>query len=219
MRTFPSRVLAIVDEETLGHDVIAKAAAAARGGLRWLCLRARRLDTRERIRLGRALIDACPGASLMVHGDPRAAEALDAFGVHLPSRADASSVGARSRGAGFLWGVSCHARSELERALAVGADYARLSPFFAPVSKAAGGPPLGPGGFAEAICGLSLPVLALGGMTPETLPAAAGVGAAGVAVLGALFLAEDVEAQASLYREAAARCWVEGATPRSSSLT
>ncbi|MEW6488362.1 MAG: hypothetical protein AB1578_10695, partial [Thermodesulfobacteriota bacterium] len=61
--------------------------------------------------------------------------------------------------------------------------------------------------FREAVQGLPLPVLALGGVTPERLAPAAAAGAAGAAVLGSLFQAPDLEAQAREYREAAQRAW------------
>ena len=212
MRTLPFRILAIVDEETLGEQLPAKAAAAARGGLRWFCLRSRRATTAERVRLGRAVLRACPGIFLSVHGDPEAAASLGTTGVHLPSQlGNLPDVVRGCEESGSFWGVSCHARDELEAAQAAGADYALLSPFRAPVSKPAGGPVLGADGLARATRGLTLPVLALGGVTPEALAEAARAGAAGAAVLGALFWAEDVEARAAQYRAAAARLWPDDA--------
>jgi len=140
MRTLPSRILAIADEETLGPDLVDRAAAAVRGGLHWICLRARRADTQERVRLGQELLQACPGLFLTVHGDREAAEVLGAPGLHLPSRGPHLAA---PRGDGgtreVLWGMSCPSREELAAAEQAGADYALLSPFRAPLSKVAGG--------------------------------------------------------------------------------
>lgn len=206
MRPLPFPILALADEEVFGPALADLAAAAVRAGLPWVCLRARRSATPERLRLGRALGERCPGAFLSVHGDPGACAALGAPGLHLPSRPPGLAA-LRRELPGVLLGVSCHTRGDLEEAAAAGADYALLSPLFAPVSKPAGGPVLGPAGFREAVGGLCLPVLALGGVTPERLAVAAAAGAAGAAVLGSLFQAPDLEAQARAYREAAQRAW------------
>jgi len=206
MPSLPFPILAIADEETLGPDFAARAAAAVRAGLGWVCLRARRSGTGARVRLGRELMRECPGVFLTVHGDPEARAALGAPGLHLPSRGFDPAV-LRWAHPGVLLGVSCHTRAEVAAAAVAGADYALLSPFLAPVSKAPGGPVLGVEGFREAIRGIPLPVLALGGVVPEELKAAAGAGAAGAAVLGSLFLAPDVEARAEQYRREAAGLW------------
>lgn len=206
MRPLPFPILALADEEALGPALVDRAAAAVRAGLPWVCLRARASATPERIRLGRALGERCPGAFLTVHGDAGARAALGAPGLHLPSR-PAGLAALRRELPGVLLGVSCHTRGDLEEAAAAGADYAVLSPLFAPVSKPAGGPVLGPEGFREAVRGLPVPVLALGGVTPERLAAAAAAGAAGAAVLGALFQAPDPAARARAYRAAARGAW------------
>ncbi len=206
MHHLPSPVLALVDQETLGSRLVEAAAAAFAGGLAWLCLRARYADAEERTRLVLALREACPAAAISVHGDPGVCRALEVPGLHLPSRFD-DVGGVRRAFPGTILGVSCHGGAELEAAERAGADYALLSPFFAPTSKGASSPVLGPEGFRVALRGRTVPVLALGGLTPERLALAAGAGAAGAAVLGGLFLVPDVTSRAREYREAALRAW------------
>ncbi len=213
MRSLPFPILAVADEETLGPDLVARAAAAAGAGLLWVCLRARRLGTRERIRLGRTVQERCPGVFLSVHGDPEARAALGAPGLHLPSRGG-DLPGLRRALPEVLLGISCHSREEVEAATEAGADYALLSPVFAPVSKEPGGPLLGPEGFREAIRGIPLPVLALGGVVPEALAAVARAGAAGAAVLGSLFLSPDVGVRARAYCREAVGSWPSSAPGR-----
>lgn len=203
MPSIPSPVVAIADLEILAETVVDQAQAAVRGGLVWLCLRARRADTAERVRLGRPLVHR-PGTFLTVHGDPEACRALGAPGLHLPSQGF-DLAAARRRFPDRLLGISCHRRDELEAAVRAGADYAFLSPLFRPASKALRGGALGVDGFRRLAEGVGMPVLALGGVTPDRLAEAANAGASGVAVLGALFLAPDVESQARRYREEAER--------------
>ena len=206
MHPLPFRVLALVDQETLGSRLLEAAAAAVAGGLTWLCLRARYADAEERTRLVLALREACPDAGLSLHGDPGVCRALGVPGLHLPSNfRDVKGVRRALRSA--VLGISCHSAGELEAAERAGADYALLSPFFSPASKEAASPVLGPEGFRAALRGRTIPVLALGGLTPERLGVAAGAGAAGAAVLGGLFLVSDVACRARAYRESAARAW------------
>jgi thiamine-phosphate pyrophosphorylase len=206
MHPLPFQVLALVDQETLGSRLVEAAAAAVAGGLTWLCLRARYADAEERTRLVLALREACPDAVLSVHGDPGVCRALGVRGLHLPSNfRDVTAV--RQAFPSAVLGVSCHGPGELEAAERAGADYALLSPFFSPASKETSSPVLGPEGFRAALRERTIPVLALGGLTPERLALAAGAGAAGAAVLGGLFLVPDVACRARAYRESAERAW------------
>lgn len=121
------------------------------------------------------------GRTVLVNSRVDVALAAGAAGVHLPSDSIAPSRWRKLLPPGFLIGVSCHSREELERAQAEGADYAYLSPVFAPLSKPDDRPPLGMEGFKQLIAGLTLPVLALGGITWAHQQACEAAGAAGIA--------------------------------------
>lgn len=201
MRPIPSPILAIADGDVLGPKLLDSAGAAVRGGILWLCLRMKG-ETDERCREAvRALRQRCPDAVISLNGSLDAAEVAGAA-IHLPSRGG-SVAAARERFPERVLGVSCHERAEIESALAQGADYVLLSPLFAPTSKAPGGRVLGVEGFRRECRGLRLPVLALGGITAERMEAAAKAGAKGIAVLGSLFQAPDVEQRARELRAAA----------------
>ncbi len=201
MIPLPSRILAIADLPALGPDLAARAADAAAGGVTWVCVRARGASARQVEAAAAAVLDRCPGVFLSVHGSPEVARRLGAPGVHLPGGGDPAVAPGR------LVGVSCHGRADLEAAARAGADYAVLSPVYAPSSKPPSGPLLGPDGLRAATADLALPVLALAGITPGRVAVVARAGAAGAAVLGSLFGARDVAARAREYRDAAARAW------------
>jgi thiamine-phosphate pyrophosphorylase len=108
------------------------------------------------------------------------------WGLHLPDvDLPARIVALRPQVTGLL-GASTHSVEAARAALAAGADYAFLSPIWRPGSK----PDdtrltLGPGVFGEL---RGLPVLALGGVTPERereARAAGAWGGAGMGVFGA----------------------------------
>jgi thiamine-phosphate pyrophosphorylase len=121
------------------------------------------------------------GRTVLVNSRVDVALAAGAAGVHLPSDSIAPSRWRKLVPPGFLLGVSCHNRQDLERAQAEGADYAYLSPVFAPLSKPDDRPPLGLDGFQQLIAGLTMPVLALGGITWAHQAACEAAGAAGIA--------------------------------------
>ncbi len=113
------------------------------------------------------------------------------LGLHLrgsddPARADVRTARARHP---FLLGASTHSPEEARAALRAGADYVLLSPIWPSPSKPDDArTPLGAEVF-DALRGL--PVLALGGLTPERLSLARSNGAWGGAAMGALFDAKE----------------------------
>ena len=102
-------------------------------------------------------------------------------GVHLAVHQVVDEAG------GLPHGRSCHDRPEVLDAAREGAAYVTLSPFAATASKPGHGPALPPSAFA----GHPVPVLALGGITPQNLASALGAGADGVAVMGAVMRSSD----------------------------
>lgn len=104
-------------------------------------------------------------------------------------------------GSGGLVGVSTHAADELLAAARAGADYAQLAPIFAPLSKPAERASLGLGALTAAR-GAGIPVLAQGGIDADNAGAVVRAGAAGVAVTGAVLLAENPGAAAHSLRRA-----------------
>ena len=76
-----------------------------------------------------------------------------------------------------LAAASCHTRDELERAIRLELDFAVLGPVR---DKA---PAMGWAGFAELARGASLPVYAIGGLTPADLEDAWRAGAHGLAMI------------------------------------
>lgn len=121
------------------------------------------------------------GAIVVLNGPASVAERVRAHGVHL-SAAALARTGARPD---LEWvGASCHAASELERAERLGLDYAVLGPVL-PTPTHPGQPGLGWERFADLIRESSIPVYAIGGMTPADLDHARLTGAHGIAAIRA----------------------------------
>ena len=114
---------------------------------------------------------------VLINGDSGLAREVGADGVHLPAR-ELAGLSVRPD---LPWvGASCHERGELERAAAMGLDYALLGPV-APTLSHPGQPGLGWLRFSELAAGLPLPVFALGGLDASAMEVARDAGAHGIA--------------------------------------
>jgi thiamine-phosphate pyrophosphorylase len=105
-------------------------------------------------------------------------------GVHLTTQSlDAGTV-RRAFGEDFLIGVSTHTLSEARAARDGGADFAVFGPVFDTPSKRSYGPPLGVEILRETARALApFPLVALGGITEETVAEVFRAGARGVAAI------------------------------------
>jgi 8-oxo-dGTP diphosphatase len=152
-------------------------------GLRLVQLREPALDAPRRETFAAAAVALCRrhGARVLINGDADLAHAACADGVHL--RAD-QLMAIDARPACALVAASCHTRAELERAAALGVDFAVLGPVMATATHP-GRAGIGWDEFARLAAGLPLPVFALGGLTREDLAAAQAAGAHGIAAIRA----------------------------------
>ena len=131
------------------------------------------------------------GTAIIVNGHADLCLRMGLDGVHVGG-GDVRLVRAARYvvGPGAVIGYSAHALDELGPAAEAGADYVTFSPVHGALSKVHPLPAVGVEGLAKACASTSLPVYALGGMTPETTPAVRAAGATGVATIGAVL---DVE--------------------------
>lgn len=200
----PFRFLLITDRRLCAPRTLEEVVeAAVAGGVDAVQLREKSLGGRDLLTLARRIRSITSGRALLLVNDRvDVARASGADGVHLPSAGIAPRDARRWLGAEALIGYSAHDAAEVRFAEAEGADYATLSPVFAPSSKHSALAPLGLDGLAERARATPLSIVALGGVTAATAGALRGAGAAALAVLGAVMAAEDPEAQARAIRAA-----------------
>jgi thiamine-phosphate pyrophosphorylase len=133
------------------------------------------------------------GATVFVNDRADLVAHAGAAGLHLPERGLPTAAARRLVGAGVSIGRSTHDANACRDALRAGADYAFLGPIWETPSHP-GVAGLGLDGLATACPG---PVIAIGGVTPSRAPACRRAGAAGIAAIRALWLADDPGSAAS----------------------
>ena len=174
-------------------------------GVRFAQLRVKDLpepELRAQIRQARDLC-AATGATLVVNDHWRLAIEEGCDFVHLgQGDLDGADLGA-IRAAGLRLGVSTHDHAELDRALAVQPDYVALGPVWPTLLKQMPWAPQGLDRVAEwkrRIGGI--PLVAIGGLTPERAKAALSAGADSAAVVTDVLRHPDPEARAREWRAA-----------------
>ena len=130
---------------------------------------------------GRA-VEACraAGTAVLVNGDIALARDLG-VGVHLPARA-LSELSERPLPEGVLVAASCHTLDELRAAEALGCDFVVVGPVRETTSHP-GKPGIGWERFAALREQVSLPIYAIGGLSPDDLAEARRHGAQGIAAI------------------------------------
>jgi thiamine-phosphate pyrophosphorylase len=128
------------------------------------------------------------GAVVVVNDRVDIALASGADGVHLGGD-DLPVAVARRLAPGLLIGATCRDRDQVRRAAADGAGYAGFGPVFTTASKTGLPAPLG----AEAVRAAAgiLPLIGIGGIDAATARTVREAGAAGVAVIGAIWRRPD----------------------------
>lgn len=118
--------------------------------------------------------------------------ACAAAGVHLTTRSLCAEVVRRSFGPDLLIGVSTHTFEEAKAAECGGADFIVFGPVFETASKKQYGEPVGLDALRRVATGLSIPVLALGGIKLINFREALDAGAKGVAGISMFAEAPDL---------------------------
>jgi thiamine-phosphate pyrophosphorylase len=170
-------------------ECIRRAAAERGWGQRWIQIREKDMEGRALVELARFAVREASVASARVLINDRldVALAANAAGVHLGEQSLPLEVVADwRRSAGrpdFMIGVSTHSLEAARAAERGGADYVFFGPVFATPSKAEYGAPQGIARLREVCAAVTIPVLAIGGVTYENMFVCLEAGAAGVAAI------------------------------------
>ena len=192
---------ALIDTTWAAPATLTDAAAPAiRGGARLLQYRDKTANDHERAERARAVFRVCRqmGAVFVVNDDVALADELMAHGVHVGEH-DSTVAAARERlGPLAIIGASCYdSVVNAQRAADAGASYLAFGAFFPSATKtnARQAEPF----LLRKARALGLPLVAIGGITPENAPELIAEGADAIAVAGGLYADGDIEAAARRY--------------------
>ena len=156
------------------------AQAAVEGGATVVQLRLKGASTEEVVAVGAPFRDL--RATFVVNDVVQAAITLGADGVHL-GRGDPGAEAARA--AGLMLGTSAASVEEAKAGAALGADYIGAGPVWDTPTKPDADPAIGLEGLAEICEAVSVPVIAIGGVSAGNARDCIDAGAFGVAVVRA----------------------------------
>ncbi len=174
----------VTDRNALAsRDVSPCIVEAVRAGVDLVQIREKDLGTRPLVELVAAAVASVRGtrSRLVVNDRLDVALSTGASGIHLGMQSLPAEAVRRVVDPGFLVGVSCHSLDEALAAERARANYIFLGPIFPTPSKAAFGPPLGLDKLREVRAQVKIPIVAIGGVTPERVKACLEAGAAGIA--------------------------------------
>jgi thiamine-phosphate pyrophosphorylase len=207
MAGLPHPRLALIADGFMDGTRADRAVEAVKAGVRWVHLRDHDAGPAAFASAARALASrlhsATPDVTVTINSHLDVADALE-LGVHVGGRGPSVAEARKGLGADALVGYSAHERGEAEEGRTRAADYYFFSPVF-PTSSKPNQPPTGVGPL-RAFCQTAapVPVLALGGVTPERVPVCRRAGARGVAVLSGIMNVEAPRAAARAYLRALA---------------
>ena len=171
---------------------------ALEGGCRWIQLRMKDASAEEIEKEAMRILPLCRecGATFILDDQAELAKKIHADGVHL-GKLDMPIAEARKMlGKDFIIGGTANTFDDVKAHCEAGADYIGCGPFRFTATKKNLSPILGLEGYRRIISrmkaeGIGLPVVAIGGITYDDIPAVMQTGVSGIALSGSILRAED----------------------------
>ena len=199
------RLYAVTDRAWVGRQsLLEQIEDALRGGVTLVQLREKALSKEEFVEEAKAVLALCRrrGVPLIINDRLDVALESGADGVHVGIEDAPVAEIRRQAGPDFLIGATAKTVEQAQAAQAAGADYLGVGAVFPSPTKQ-NAIRITAGQLRE-ICGsVSVPAVAIGGITAENAPSLKGCGMAGIAVVSAIFGAADIEKAAAGLRSLA----------------
>ncbi|MFZ2090081.1 MAG: thiamine phosphate synthase [Desulfobaccales bacterium] len=176
-----------------------KSALAA--GVKIVQYRAKAVETRQMLAEAGELKKLCRGALFLVNDRVDVALAVGADGVHLGQGDLPYKSARRLLGSGKIIGISVSNLEEAQAAASQGADYVGVSPIFFTSTKADAGPPTGLTLLKEIRNEVSLPVVAIGGITLTNASEVIAAGADMICAISEVVSRPDVRGEIARFQK------------------
>ena len=200
---------AVTDTSWLrGQTLAQQVEAALRGGATMVQLREKELEGEALEQEAREILAVCRkyGVPLLITDAVMLAKKIGAEGVHV-GQSDMAAAEARSiLGPDAIIGVTARTIEQAQAAEKAGADYLGSGAVFGTSTKK-DAKPLDPAYFQQICESVSIPVVAIGGITANNIRQLEGRKMSGFAIVSGIFAAQDIEAQTKkLWKEAQELC-------------
>lgn len=180
--------LLYISQQTPGASHLENIRAACEAGCRWVQLRIKSGDISTPAAAAKIICDQY-GARLSVNDHPAMAAAVGAYGSHVGLEDTPLPEARRQAGPASWLGGTANTPEQALAHIAAGANYIGYGPYRFTITKEKLSPVLGLEGYRQLIQvlqskGITIPVLAIGGILLEDIPALMATGVHGIAVSG-----------------------------------
>lgn len=186
---------AVTDSAWLhGRTLASCVREALAGGATFVQLREKHMTTEELVEEAKTILPICREARVpfLIDDDVEAARLVGADGVHVGQSDTACAEARRILGPDAIVGVSAQTVEQAVAAERAGADYLGVGALI-PTPTKPDAVDVTPEELARICRAVGIPVVGIGGLHLSTVDILDGTGAAGAAVVSAIFAAEDIE--------------------------
>lgn len=164
-----------------------------KAGGKWIQLRIKKQSETEILPFAKAAQALCEsyGAKLIINDYPHLAKAVNSYGVHLGLQDMPIAEARKIIGKHQIIGGTANTFEHIQQRVAEGADYIGLGPFRFTWTKENLSPIVGLEGYSRLMekvkdAGINTPIIAIGGIETEDIPAILQTGIFGIAISAAL---------------------------------
>ncbi len=192
------RAIQFITHETGSIGYVEGARMALEGGCKWIQLRMKDASDDEVRKAAAEIQPMCKEHEAVFLLDDRVelVKELHADGVHLGKNDMPIDEARRILGEEYIIGGTANTFEDIQRIAAQGADYIGCGPFRFTTTKKNLAPVLGIEGYRDIIAkmrnaGINIPMVAIGGITPDDIDEILATGVQGIAVSGTVLNADD----------------------------
>ncbi len=182
-----------------GNVIDVKAAVAA--GVKVVQYREKQADASKMYEEALKLRKICKHITFLVNDRVDLALAVDADGVHLGQDDLPYAAARKILGEQKIIGLTVHTVKEARQAQKLGADYLGVSPIFATHTKSDAGNPKGVALITEIRKSVSIPIIAIGGITLANAGEVIRAGADGLCAISAVVTKQNVRAEIAKFQK------------------
>lgn len=193
-KSFDASLYVITDKKLAGKkSIVDVVRQAIQGGATIIQLRDKNASDEEMISTGKELLKITKGEiPLIINDNVKVAMAIGAQGIHVGQKDMPASKAKEMIKDTMILGVSANTVEEAIKAERDGADYIGAGPVFPTSTKSDAGPSIGLDGLRNIKKAVSIPVIAIGGISSGNAEEVIKI-ADGIAVVSAVMAADDPE--------------------------